>query len=116
MGHLLCDCNFSFFFFCLVYAERFFKAGSIQLLLQTILDDFQKRQKELSLQSKAERHFNCDFCQAYSTAKLMVCGGCKKRWYCDKTCQTKDWAFHKTKCDGQKEKKSGFALKFDQGD
>ncbi|KAI8361590.1 hypothetical protein B0O80DRAFT_163478 [Mortierella sp. GBAus27b] len=33
--------------------------------------------------------------------KLVRCGGCKVVWYCNKTCQTKDWKLHhQSECQG----------------
>jgi hypothetical protein len=42
----------------------------------------------------------CSFCDhAGAEAKKMLrCGGCMSKWYCDATCQKKHWKLHKAEC------------------
>ena len=60
---------------------------------------------------RGEKPHACDECGKARTAenKLMMCGQCKKRWYCSRTCQGKAWKrAHKNVC-----RKTGT---FQQGD
>jgi hypothetical protein len=40
----------------------------------------------------------CSVCRGKGKPKLMTCTACKKVRYCEKACQKKDWAVHKTRC------------------
>lgn len=42
--------------------------------------------------------YTCDYCKKTSTAKLSVCGRCKKISYCSKECQRAAWKAHKKIC------------------
>jgi hypothetical protein len=41
----------------------------------------------------------CGWCQTV-LAQPLQCGRCKAKCYCDKQCQKKDWALHRTRCGG----------------
>lgn len=41
-------------------------------------------------------HIACQLCGKMDN--LMICGGCKRTWYCGKEHQKYDWKYHKKKC------------------
>lgn len=50
----------------------------------------------------------CNTCKAEKspTNKLLVCGQCKKVYYCNRDCQKKDWHRHKDECEKSKKKQN----------
>ena len=57
------------------------------------------------MQRQEPEQARCETCRAV-LGKPLVCALCKKRQFCSKDCQVKDWAAgHKSKCPGKKAKK-----------
>lgn len=41
---------------------------------------------------------SCNFCGKYNENKMLKCGRCRLRYYCDQKCQKSDWTKHKLRC------------------
>lgn len=99
----------------IVYLAR---ASSVMAMMQSVLDDFKRRQASLLKaqhdEMLANKHSSfCDAC-GQSASKLSRCGQCKDRYYCSRKCQTDDWPTHKKSCNAGS--KPSFALKFAEND
>eukprot|EP00128_Syssomonas_multiformis_P015660 Colp12_sorted_trinity150504_noHs@8575 len=45
--------------------------------------------------SECKKYENCTVCQKPA---LFLCSNCYKQWYCDRSCQLRDWERHKVVC------------------
>lgn len=52
------------------------------------------------VRDKDDIHKKCQLCGEMNN--LMICGGCKRTWYCSKEHQKFDWKYHKKKCKKQR--------------
>ncbi|XP_022092712.1 uncharacterized protein LOC110980389 [Acanthaster planci] len=52
---------------------------------------------------------SCSYCK--KTGDLKQCSGCNNAWYCNATCQRKNWAAHKADCKGIQERITGLSQK-----
>lgn len=60
------------------------------------------------LRKTGEIAYMCEYCDKVTfDQKMMMCNGCKMSYYCDESCQKKDWAgCHKIKCKCAKDLKN----------
>lgn len=54
-------------------------------------------EESYSLNGESAKLFTCNACGRTDTDMLM-CGGCYGNYYCDETCQTRDWQLHQQWC------------------
>jgi hypothetical protein len=45
---------------------------------------------------EGQRH--CHTCDGVLEEPVMLCGGCRRMWYCSQQCQTADWKRHRRQC------------------
>jgi len=86
-GHTFCDTHL-----CAGTADR-------ELLIQYMRDDKEVVNRCHACSRKYEaRPHQCHYCKSRYVLPLKVCTRCGTTPYCDRECQTRDWARHKHTC------------------
>lgn len=57
------------------------------------------------IKEKLDLDISCEFCRKSQNEQryLKACMGCQKVFYCNRTCQSKDWKWHKVNCNNNKQ-------------
>ncbi|RPA79984.1 hypothetical protein BJ508DRAFT_362879 [Ascobolus immersus RN42] len=81
------------------FEKRMFEAGCLPdyLLHRHSTKDRQHGKEALARGYDSEEEHTCQSCDRHDEG-LMRCGKCKSAWYCNRTCQKKDWKAHKKHC------------------